>query len=73
MDGQKWNMFVFDLSYIGWFLLGCITFGLVNVFWTEPYRQNANAAIYLKLIGEDEAEPEENYEPEVVIPLSSNE
>jgi len=58
MDGQKWNMFVFDLSYIGWMLLGAITCGLVNVFWTEPYRQNANAAIYLKLIGEERIEPE---------------
>lgn len=73
MNGQKWNMFVFDLSYIGWFLLGCITCGLVNIFWTEPYRHNANAAIYLKLIGETEAEPEEPVEPEDVIPLSSNE
>ena len=75
MDGHKWNTFVFDLSYIGWFLLGVITCGLVNVFWTEPYRQNANAALYLSLIGEGYGpeEPEEQYEPEVVIPLSSNE
>ena len=65
MNGNKWQTFVFDLSYIGWFLLGCITFGLVNVFWTSPYRQNANAALYLTLIGEEE------YREETVIPLSS--
>jgi uncharacterized membrane protein len=65
MDGNKWQTFVFDLSYIGWFLLGCITFGLVNVSWTSPYRQNANAALYLTLIGEKE------YREEPVIPLSS--
>lgn len=49
MNGHKWNVFVFDLSYIGWHLLGAITLGLVDVFWTEPYRQNANALIYLRL------------------------
>ena len=63
MDGHKWNVFVFDLSYIGWFLLGCITLGLVNVFWSEPYRQNANALIYRRLLGEADE----------VIPLSSGE
>lgn len=68
MDGQKWNMFVFDLSYIGWALLGVITLGLVNVFWTEPYRQNANATIYLKLIGEGSVEPEQDIP---VYPISS--
>lgn len=52
MNGQKWNVFVFDLSYIGWYLLGAITLGLVNVFWTQPYWQNANAYIYLALSGE---------------------
>ncbi len=59
MDGQKWNVFVFDLSYIGWFLLSILTLGLLNIFWTYPYQQNANAAIYLKLIGEERigAEP----------------
>ena len=65
MDGHKWNVFVFDLSYIGWFLLSIITLGLLNVFWTEPYRQNANAVIYRSLIGDtDEYKPEE----EVVVP-----
>ena len=69
MDGHKWNVFVFDLSYIGWFLLGAITLGLVNVFWTEPYRQNANAIIYRSLIGEDD---DETYKPEDVVPLSQD-
>lgn len=58
MNGHKWNTFIFDLSYIGWYLLGCVTLGLVNVFWTEPYRQNANAALYLTLIGENMEAPE---------------
>ncbi|MBR0396930.1 MAG: DUF975 family protein [Eubacterium sp.] len=53
MDGHKWNTFVLDLSFIGWALLGIITFGLVGIFWTEPYRQNTNAALYLKLSGQE--------------------
>ena len=54
---------MFDLSYIGWYILGWLTLGLVNILWTEPYRQNANAALYLHLNGED------GYGPQ---PLSSN-
>ena len=68
MNGHKWNVFVFDLSYIGWYLVGMVTFGLVNVFWTEPYRQNANAKLYLSLIGENPDEnvfmPEAAYAPQ---------
>lgn len=49
MEGNKWDTFVYDLSFIGWFLLGAITFGLVDIFWTRPYKNNADAALYLKL------------------------
>ena len=49
MDGHKWEVFVFDLSFIGWYILGAFTFGLLNIFWTNPYKENASAGIYLKL------------------------
>lgn len=49
MDGNKWRAFLFDLSFIGWAILGAITFNLVNIFWTNPYKQNANAALYHEL------------------------
>lgn len=49
MDGNKWRAFLFDLSFIGWVILGLLTFNLVNIFWTNPYRQNANAALYHEL------------------------
>ena len=35
MDGEKWNAFVLDLSFIGWNLLSTITFGIVGVFICE--------------------------------------
>lgn len=46
MDGHKWNAFVLDLSFLGWHLLGIITCGLVEVFWTAPYVYSTNAALY---------------------------
>jgi uncharacterized membrane protein len=46
MDGQKWRVFVLDLSFIGWRLLGAITFGIVDIFWTQPYQEMTNAALY---------------------------
>ena len=49
MDGNKWQAFLLDLSFIGWTLLGILTLGLVMIFWTAPYICNANAALYVKL------------------------
>lgn len=49
MDGQKWNAFVLDLSFIGWDLLSAFTWGLVGIFWTNPYRYATNAELYLAL------------------------
>ena len=49
MNGHKWQAFKLDLSFLGWILLGTLTLGLVNVFWTAPYMESAQAALYLKL------------------------
>lgn len=49
MDGNKWDAFILDLSFIGWKFLGAITFGLVDVFWTNPYQYAANAELYMAL------------------------
>ena len=46
MKGHKWNTFVYDLSFIGWFLLSVITVGIVGLFYVNPYKQNADAALY---------------------------
>ena len=47
-DGQKMNMFVLDLSFIGWYILGTIAFG-VGVFFVMPYNNATNAELYLVL------------------------
>lgn len=46
MMGQKMNAFVLDLSFIGWRLLQAITFGIVGVFYVEPYYQATIAEMY---------------------------
>lgn len=50
MNGHKWEAFVLDLSFIGWYLLSGLTCGILNIFWTEPYRQSARAKFYLALL-----------------------
>ena len=49
MNGNKWQAFLLDLSFIGWILLGIVTLGLGFVFWTAPYMNSTSAALYLKL------------------------
>ncbi len=39
MDGNKWDCFVLCLSFLGWTLLGALTFGLLNIFYVNPYIQ----------------------------------
>lgn len=46
MRGQKWNAFVLDLSFLGWNILGVITFGIVSVFYVAPYQNLTNAQLY---------------------------
>lgn len=46
MDGEKWDAFVLDLSFILWELLSSITFGLVGIFWVNPYVQYTNVELY---------------------------
>lgn len=53
MNGNKWAAFVLDLSFIGWALLGAITMGLVFIFWTSPYMNATDAALYHRLSGQD--------------------
>lgn len=45
MDGHKWEYFVFILSFIGWMLLACLTFGLLYI-WLLPYMQTAQVNFY---------------------------
>ncbi|MDO4344510.1 MAG: DUF975 family protein [Eubacteriales bacterium] len=49
MKGHKWECFVFELSFFGWYLLEMATFGLVGVFFSNPYRSAAFGEYYAEL------------------------
>lgn len=49
MDGEKWNAFVLDLSFLGWQIISAMTVGLFGIFWTNPYVYATNAELYLTL------------------------
>lgn len=49
MQGNKGRAFLMDLSFIGWHLLGILTFGIGEVLWTTPYTASSDAALYLEL------------------------
>lgn len=49
MTGNKWNLFVFDLSFIGWTLLSLITLDILGFFYVFPYMEAARAEVYLAL------------------------
>ncbi len=51
MKGNKWAMFKFDVSYIGWYILNILTLGLTGIFYSNPYKDASTAEIYLKLKG----------------------
>ncbi len=46
MNGHKWSSFVYDLSFLGWYLLSACTCGVLAIFYVNPYKFNADAALY---------------------------
>ncbi|MEG1384854.1 MAG: DUF975 family protein, partial [Oscillospiraceae bacterium] len=44
-QNEKWEMFVLDLSFIGWYLLGLLACG-VGVMFVSPYHEAAKAELY---------------------------
>lgn len=51
MDGHKTDLFVLDLSFIGWYLLGIITVG-IGLLWVVPYYRQTRANFYRNLAGD---------------------
>lgn len=51
MNGHKWNAFVLDLSFIGWALLSGLTFGILSIFYVNPYIYQTDAELYKALKG----------------------
>ncbi|MBP1963639.1 DUF975 family protein [Paenibacillus aceris] len=47
-SGQKWKMFVLDLSFLGWYILGALPFG-IGILFVLPYDHSTKAELYLVL------------------------
>lgn len=52
MDGHKWECCKLELSFLGWFALGFVTFGAVDVLWGVPYRVASYTEYYAALRAE---------------------
>lgn len=49
MKGHKFELFWLQFSFIGWFILSTLTFGLLWIFYVGPYYQQTMALYYLAL------------------------
>lgn len=52
MQGHKLDTFVLGLSFIGWAILGTLTFGILYI-WLYPYMQLTFTKFYLNILGEE--------------------
>lgn len=64
MKGHKMDLFILDLTFIGWLLLGIITLGIGLIF-VSPYMEMAHAEFYRELTATEEAPAEESVEEPV--------
>ena len=62
--GHRWDIFVLDLSFIGWFLLGCLSIG-VAFLWILPY-------YYMTLVNTYHALLQNALEKEIIKPEDLN-
>ena len=56
MNGHKLDLFLLDLSFIGWYLLGALCCG-VGTFFVIPYHQLSRALFYEAIIRSQQTEP----------------
>lgn len=49
MQGQKFDTFVLDLSFIGWQFLSGITWGIAGILYVNPYVEATTAELYAVL------------------------
>lgn len=52
MQGHKLDTFILGLSFIGWAILGTLTFGILYI-WLYPYMQLTFTKFYLNILGEE--------------------
>lgn len=48
-NGHKWKLFVMFLSFIGWYILGIFTFGILWLVFVNPYLYSTHAGYYVEI------------------------
>ena len=56
MKGHKWDLFVLDLSFIGWYIVGFLCLA-IGTLWVTPYHQMTRTNFYIELKKCLEGEP----------------
>lgn len=59
MDGHKKELFLLELSFIGWILLSALTLGILSL-WVTPYMQATYAVFYRKLASAQASQPQQD-------------
>lgn len=49
MKGHKWECFMLEMSFLGWDILGALTFGIVDIFYVNPYRLAVLGEYYVNI------------------------
>lgn len=49
MSGNKWRLFLFDMSFVGWRILSLLLFGLPGIFFVNPYYTASETELYIIL------------------------
>ncbi len=55
MKGHKMNLFLLDLSFLGWMIVGALCLG-IGTLWVTPYQYAARAEFYKEITGNATAE-----------------
>lgn len=53
MKGNKWRTFILDMSFFLWNFLSVLTWGLLSIFWVNPYNSATMAELYIYLKDEN--------------------
>ncbi len=62
MAGYKFKKFLLDMSFIGWEVLGILTFNLSKIFFSNPFKLATDTEFFVLLRNEWVASKKEGYE-----------
>ncbi len=49
MQNHKWELFLFDLSFLLWYIIDFVTFHIAGIIYVMPYKKNCMANFYLQI------------------------